>query len=136
MKYDQIMKLEDEATVLYDKYSKSMGDIDKIAANLNIDREVVAQVHSHMFVDEHLVKQGLNPSETCLSKFDPSIDQARAWTRLIDGTFVRSDLRLFLHEYLESSIMLAYMKNTGRPLEYTIAHKLANCIHNWQDFVN
>ena len=67
------------------------------------------------------------PFEDGIRRFDPDIDQALAWKRLIDGNNIRdTDILLLRHELEELSIM----NSTGVVFEK--AHPLANKKYDWQ----
>jgi len=132
-------KLEKEAAELYNQFRKITNDVDTIAKNTGISKKVIQQIKDHMFIQEHLLgytdtKGGI--SLLAKAQFAPGIDLAKVWTRLIDGNFVQSDLRLLLHELTESIIMKKYLLVTGNDIAYTKAHTAANLLHNWQSFVS
>ena len=78
-----------------------------------------------MMIEEHLFKDG------SIRKFDPSIDQAQAWQRLINGTDIReTDILLLNHELRE----LLYMKETG--CAYETAHAYSELKYDWQSAID
>ena len=58
---------------------------------------------------------------------------AYAWERLVNGTFVQSDLRLLLHEYTELMFLSESKSIFGKQITIREAHNLANKIHDWQN---
>lgn len=62
--------------------------------------------------------------------FDPDIDIALAWQRLIDGNFCQSNLRLLLHEYAKTLLLKKLPNLTAENI-----HEISVELYNWHDFV-
>ena len=100
----------------------------KISNNTGIRESIIARIKEHLFFSVHSLEQGIQ-------RFDPDIDIAYAWQRLLDGNFCQSDLRLLLHEYSEVTIIeeAPFLQQTE--LAASLVHDIANKVHNWQDFI-
>lgn len=116
IKFDQ---LESEAKLFYDLMRSTNNDINAIAKNTGINEQILNQIKNHVFFEEHILNTGI-------MRFDPCVDMAAAWKRLINGNFVYSDLVLLQHELAESFAM----QKTKIP--YRIAHDVVNKIYNWE----
>ncbi len=110
------------------EFRSSANDLTKIAKNTGIPKEILNEIKMHVFHEYHLLDKGR-------TLFDANIDMVEAWTRLINGKFFQSDIRLLLHEYTELSIMKQAQIITKTELAYRTAHNTANKIHNWEKYV-
>jgi hypothetical protein len=126
MSVSEYFELEQEAKALYDEFRNTSADLSKISKNTGISESIISQIKKHLFFIRHELEQGT-------MQFDPDIDIARAWKRLIHGDFFQSDLQLLLHEFTEITIIKEIMK--GEEVNARLIHDLANKIHNWQDIL-
>lgn len=55
------------------------------------------------------------------------IDIAEAWKRLIDNKFIKQDLLLLKHEYIEFLIM------EGISISWDEAHRYVNLMFDWEN---
>jgi hypothetical protein len=126
MSVSEYFELEQEAKALYDEFRNTSADLSKISKNTGISESIISQIKKHLFFIRHELEQGA-------MQFDPDIDIAHAWKRLIHGDFFQSDLQLLLHEFTEITIIKEIMK--GEEINARLIHNLANKIHNWQDII-
>lgn len=114
-----------KAEQFYTAMRNTAHDIEKIAHNTGIPLEIVKEIKSHVFFEKHILSNGITTFPACA-------DMANAWQRLIEGTFVQSDLKLLLHEYAEALLM------RGQTVGYDPAHYIVNKIYdkkyNWEEF--
>ena len=116
---EEMLECDKKAEILYHTIRKSIDDVNKISKNLNLPQKIILQIKKHIFFEDHILNNGIG-------KFPADLDMARAWQRLVNGNFVKSDLRLLLHEFSESLIM------NGKEVSWSIAHPLANKFSNWE----
>lgn len=117
----KILEYEKQAKRYYQERMNDDADIIKISSNTRFTEEV-KQIKNHMMSDDILFKNGE------IRNFDPDIDQALAWKRLISGENIKeTDYLLLEHELEEVKIMEAM------EIPYENAHKLANQKFNWED---
>ena len=113
---------------MYDSFKANPSDIVKISEKTGLKESIIKKIKEHLFHSVHSLEQGIQ-------QFDPDIDIAHAWQRLIDGNFCQSDLRLLLHEYSEITIIEKTTTLYNTELNARLIHEIANKVHNWQDFV-
>lgn len=97
--YDKDLKLAKEK---YDKIREDDSDIDKIAKNVakhGFTKEDIVKIKNYVFIEEHDLGDGP-------SRFDPGIDNAESWERLISGDFNENDLTMLRHELYERDLIL------------------------------
>ena len=112
---------ERQAIRYYNERVKDNTDIGSISRNTGFSESDIQKIKNHMMSDIILFKDGT------LKKFDPDIDQALAWKRLIEGENIKdSDILMLKHELEETIIM----ETTGAC--YEDAHNQANQKYNWQ----
>ena len=75
-------------------------------------------------IEEHYFKDG------SLRKFDPNIDQALAWQRMMKGNATQNDILLLNHELRE----LRYIEENN--CDYETAHFFSNQKYDWQDAID
>ncbi len=124
---------QEKALNLYNKFRNRSTDVIQISKNTGINKKIIQEIKNHMFNNEHLLQK--TSEKFSMARFDPDLTQALAWERLATGKFVRSDLKLLLHEYTESLIMKNGKTIIGNAVKYPTAHNSANKIHNWQNSV-
>ena len=73
---------------------KKTDDIAKISTQTGIPKWKIQRIKNHVFENDHILRNGIG-------KFDPDIEIADAWNRLIDGNYTQNDLDLLNHEYYE-----------------------------------
>lgn len=119
------LEYDEQAKNFYKKCCENDSDIEFITKNTDFTYDEIKSIKSHMMIEEHLFKDG------SIRKFDPSIDQALAWQRLINGTDIReTDILLLNHELRE----LLYMKETG--CAYETAHAYSELKYDWQSAID
>lgn len=91
---DKLLALDDEAADIYDTIRKKTDDIAKISTQTGIPKWKIQRIKNHVFENDHILRNGIG-------KFDPDIEIADAWNRLIDGNYTQNDLDLLNHEYYE-----------------------------------
>ena len=114
-----IEKNELEASRTYEQIRQNHTDIDKIADNLKIDKNYVQQVKEYVFLKEHQLIGGKR-------RFDPNLNIAENWNRLINNKFLKSDLEWFLHEFSEY-----ILSESHQHIDHNTIHSYAAGIHNW-----
>jgi hypothetical protein len=119
----EFFRLEEKAKIIYDQHRAMTTDVDKIAANTGVPRAMIQRIKNHVFYEDHILHDG---ERFVIKKFDPNIDMAEAWQRLVDGSFKKADLMMLKHEYAESLIM------EGIQVSYKEAHHFINSIYNWE----
>jgi hypothetical protein len=100
-------------------------DVARTAAAEGFTPQDIEQVHSHLFLEEHLLDD-VDPPVT--ARFVPSGWNAEAWMRLEQGAAHPSDFDLLRHELYESN----YMRETGSQ-SYLAAHRAALAAGFWRD---
>lgn len=110
----------DPADQLYDAIRFDNSDIELIANNTGWKAKSIARIKNHLFVGIHLLdkyeKLGVPPIE---ARFDSDMQIAKAWSRLRNNSFNKTDLKLLRHEAAESW----YMRKHGP--SYRKAHAAA-----------
>ena len=114
----KIPQIEDNANKLYDTIRKLKDDVATISKNTNIPEEYIRQIKEHVFLQEHVLYNGIE-------RFHTDLNTAEAWLRLVNNNFVQHDLTLLQHEFAESLIM------NGKAIEYRSAHDAVDKIYNW-----
>lgn len=118
--YLRALEYEEQATAFYEKCCKSNEDVVAISDHTDFSYEDIFQIKTHIMIEQHLFADG------SIRKFDPDIDYALAWQRLIKGDRVQeTDILLLNHELAESK----YMKKTG--CTYEEAHDYATAAYDW-----
>ncbi len=120
-----IEKFERQAEQFYNaRVRNGNNDVKSISENTGFHYDDVLAIKNHVMVDEHLFSDG------SVRKFDPNIDQALAWQRLMENNFKDSDILLLNHELRE----LRYMQSTG--CDYETAHRYATQKYDWQSVID
>lgn len=121
----QYEEFDRQAALFYDARVKD-GDADIVAISKNtgLSYDDIVAVKNHIMVEEHHFSDGTK------RKFDPSIDQALAWQRLMKGEQTETDILLLNHELRE----LRYMQETG--CDYETAHAYSSEKYDWQTAVD
>lgn len=115
---------EKQARSFYDARVKGGdSDVKSIAENTGFDYENVLAIKKHLMEEEHLFKDGT------IRKFDPSIDIALAWQRLMKGEQQEIEILLLNHELRE----LRYIQKTG--CDYETAHNYSNQKYDWESAI-
>lgn len=91
---DKMLALDDEAADLYTVIRNSTDDVMQISKQTGIPEWKIKRIKNHVFYNEHILKEQIG-------QFDPDIEIADAWNRLIDGNYIKNDLDLLEHEYYE-----------------------------------
>lgn len=100
---------------------KSEYVIDKISKNTNMGKKAAANIYEHVFIKEHLFKDGT------IKQFDPDYDMAESFRRILEGKSIKPhDLIMLKHENLELNLIKKYN------MIYEDAHNLANMKYNYQ----
>ena len=118
----KVSEYEKQAKRYYQERINDDTDIIKVSSNTRFTEEEVKQIKNHMMSNDILFKNG----ET--RKFDPDIDQALAWKRLMEGKNIKEIDYLLLEHELEEAKIMKKMK-----IPYEDAHELANQKFNWED---
>ena len=123
--YTQIEKFEEQAEQFYRaRIDEGTKDVEMIASNTGFSRDDIQAIKDHVMVEDHLFSDGT------VRKFDPDIDQALAWQRLMENRFTDMDILLLNHELRE----LRYMKQ--HQCDYETAHAYATQKYDWQSAVD
>ena len=92
-------RAEKHAIQYYESVRHMKTDAERIAKNTGWEKEKIAEIKNHVFIQEHDLLYGHR-------RFDPSFEMAQSWQRLIEGKDIREcDLVLLKHEYLELTLM-------------------------------
>lgn len=120
--WEKYLECLEEMECKYNSYRSTCNDIEAISKNTGLPKEFVEKIKNHIFLNEYYMNNNK------LSKFVADIDMGLAWQRLIEGSFVRSDLQLLLHEYAEAIIL----KNNSNAFA-SHAHYIAQKLFNWEN---
>lgn len=114
-------EFEEQAKKFYNAMI-SNGDIDvkAISENTGFSYDDVMAIKNHIMIEEHLFRDGT------IRKFDPDIDQALAWQRMMNGNPKDTDILLLNHELRE----LKYIRETN--CDYETAHAFSTEKYDWQ----
>lgn len=120
-----IEKFEKQAKEFYRARIRN-GDSDVLLISQNTDftYDEILAIKNHIMVSEHLFNDG------SLRKFDPDIDQALAWQRLMKNKAISSDILMLNHEFRE----LKYIEKTG--CSYEVAHNYSSEKYDWQSVID
>lgn len=118
--FTQIEKFEKQTKSFYKACMLNNDDVKAIAQNTDFDYNDILAIKNHIMIQEHLFSDG------SMRKFDPDIDQALAWQRLMEGRAKNTDILFLNHELRE----LKYMKETG--CDYETAHAFSSKKYDWQ----
>ncbi len=120
----KVMEYEKQAVEFYQEICRNNDDVLAISNNTDFSYSDILNIKKHIMSDSIKFKNGT------IKQFDPDIDQALAWKRLMNGKNIKeTDLLLLRHELEELTIM--HEKN----MVYEDAHELANKKYNWEDAV-
>jgi SPP1 gp7 family putative phage head morphogenesis protein len=122
--FTQIEKFEQQARDFYNSRIKNDVDVKAISKNTDFNYDDILAIKNHIMVKEHLFKDGT------IRKFDPDIDQALAWQRLMEGRATDNDILFLNHELTE----LKYMNENG--CDYETAHNFSTKQYDWQSAVD
>lgn len=111
---------EADAKRKYDKITKSGKKhfSEKISGYTGLSERFAGQVFEHVFMEKHILDDGVR-------KFDPDIDMAASFERLLNGNYNAADIVLLRHEHLERALEKRYN------LIYREAHLKANKKYNY-----
>jgi len=115
---------EKQAEDFYAARIKNNDDVEIISKNTGFSKEEIVAIKKHIMIEEHYFKDG------SLRKFDPNIDQALAWQRMMKGNATQNDILLLNHELRE----LRYIEENN--CDYETAHLFSNQKYDWQDAVD
>ena len=115
---------ENQAKQFYLARVKNNDDVQLISFNSGFSANEISAIKEHIMVSEHLFKDG------SVRRFDPDIDQALAWQRLMEGNATETDVLLLRHELEE----LRYLQK--HKCDYETAHAYANRRYNWEDVID
>lgn len=122
--FTKVDQFEKQAKKYYEERLQDNFDVISISNNTKFSVEEVLAIKNHIMSDIILFSDGSK------RKFDPDIDQALAWKRLIEGNNIKeSDIILLEHEFKELTIMKTLNAT------YEEAHKLANHEFNWEQAI-
>lgn len=86
----------------YENIRESKTDVDSIEQNTGYKKENVQHCKDHVFYDTHILDRykdyGHNDE---IKRFDADDNQAEAWKRLEEGTYIEADLTWLQHEKAE-----------------------------------
>lgn len=118
--YEAYLKAESQAEMFYKKMRVINDDIVAISKNTGIAQSTIEKIKSHIFTNNHNLRDGIK-------KFAADMDMAKAWQRLMDGNFVKSDVILLEHELLE-----ALLEAESGHLELAHIHSAVEEFCNWR----
>ncbi len=98
----------------------SKDDVNRIAANMGIEDQIIQQIKDHIFHKIHKKRYETAP-------FDADPDMAKAWERLEAGNMVKADLELLKHEFAESLLM------ENQAMDYDTAHNIVETFFSWRN---
>lgn len=123
--FTQIEKFEQQAKQFYSaRIRNGDEDVKLISKNTGFSYNDILNIKNYIMIYEHLFSDG------SIRKFDPNIDQALAWQRLMENNFMDSDILFLNHELRE----LKYMQDTN--CDYETAHKYATQKYDWQSVID
>jgi hypothetical protein len=123
LNFTQVEKFDKQAKDFYTARLRNDNDVVAIAKNTDFCYEEILAIKNHIMVEEHLFSDGT------VRKFNPDIDQALAWQRLMENKARDTDILLLRHELRE----LKYMRDTG--CDYETAHAFSTKKYDWQTAV-
>lgn len=123
--FTKALEYENQAKAFYDACVRN-GDDDVriISQNTGFKYEDVLSIKKHIMEESHLFNNG------SVAKFDPNIDIALAWQRLIENRATDTDILLLNHELRE----LRFIQKNGST--YEVAHEFANKKYDWQSAID
>lgn len=122
--YLKASEYEEQAAKYYSERLADDTDIHVISKHTDFSEDEVRKIKYHMMSDDIVFKDG------SVRKFDPDIDQALAWKRLVEGENIReTDLLLLKHELEELNIM------HQQHMVYEDAHEIVNQKYNWEQTI-
>ncbi len=83
-----------------------------------ISTDIIQAIKDHLFITSH-------KRDRRIDRFSEDFDLAKAWARLIEGTFVKADLILLHHELAESLLM------EKQEMSYEDAHPIVESFISW-----
>jgi len=104
----------DRAEGYYEQIRQDLTDVQLISDNLSKPHRIVSRVKDHIFYREHQI---VIDDVVEIRKLDADPEIVNCWSRLCEGDYVSEDLKLFLHEQVESIIEIR------QKVSQTIAHK-------------
>jgi hypothetical protein len=117
--FPALIKDYEWAETTYEKIRVSNDDVNKIATNLGVPKSVIQAIKNHLFITQHK-RNGK------VAAFEPDYDIAKAWERLVAGTFLKADLVLLEHELAESLLM------GEEEMTYEEAHNIVEKFVSWE----
>ena len=120
------------AEKIYDSIRESTNDIDTIAKNLGYKRGHIEKIKAHVFTNTHILD--MYPGEEEIKRFDPDLQQAMAWSRLENNTFLEEDRTWLKHEFAEHNYETKFQTGYSKSHSYAES-KYAGCPwnDNWKD---
>lgn len=115
---NDIPRLEKIAEEMYETFRKMNDDVLQISQNTGIPKSIINRIKEHVFHEKHILHDGIG-------RFQADFDMAHSWKRLIEGSFVQTDLCLLLHEFSESLIM------QGEKISWRVAHDIVDKSFPW-----
>jgi len=104
---------------MYTKFRNSTTDIKIISENTGIPEWRIKRIKEYVFFNEHI-------KDFEVGRFDADYDMSKAWERLINEDYVKSDLNLLNHEIFEVKFESIFKTN------YRTAHdKTVESGRNW-----
>ncbi|WP_303819103.1 hypothetical protein [Ruminococcus flavefaciens] len=123
--FNKALEYEEQAKKFYDARVRSgNSDVELISENTGFKYKDVLAVKEHLMIESHLFDDGST------RKFEPNIDQALAWQRMMENRTTETDMLLLKHELRE----LRYMRKTG--CTYEKAHAFSNQKYDWQTSID
>lgn len=116
-------KREKHAVAYYEEIRnrKSSYIVNRIAKNGDISKKRAKDIYEHVFVNEHLFKDGT------VRRFDADYDMAESFRRILEGKNIKPhDLVMLKHENLELNLMKKYN------MVYEDAHTMTDTKYNYK----
>jgi hypothetical protein len=96
------------AEKMYDLIRESETDIDDIASNMKLNRDIIRKIKEHVFFNIHTLDRYDDDIEH--RRFDANIKQALVWKRMQAGIYIynEGDIIWLNHEFTERHYELKY----------------------------
>ena len=124
LNFTQIEKYDKQAEDFYNARIRNDDDVKSIVQNTDFTYDDILAIKNHIMIEDHLFADG------SVRKFNPDIDQALAWQRLMEGRASDTDILFLKHELRE----LEYMQETN--CDYETAHAFSTQKYDWQTAVD
>lgn len=109
----------------YESIRNSKTDVDAIAKNTGYKSKNIQKCKNHLFYDIHRLDPYESLGEPVETKrFDANENQARAWKRLEEGTYIKEDLTWLKHEKAEQWYELKHDAGYSESHEKAVRYSL------------